>query len=94
MLSVLPMFERVRTLLWTRATIKGVGPAAIRVLAISLVRIAPHALPDPCATAIFVVTLIAVFGWRIGVIKLMVAGAGLGVLRSRLLSLAGIRATF
>jgi chromate transporter len=94
MLSVLPMFERVRTLVWIGAAMKGVGPAVIGVLAVSLVQMAPHALPDPFATVIFVGTLIALLGWRIGVIKLMMAGAGLGVLRSRLLSLLGIRATF
>jgi hypothetical protein len=66
----------------------------IGVLAVSLVRMAPHALPDPLATAMFLGTLIALLSWRIGVVKLMMAGAGLGVLRSRLLSLPGIRATF
>ena len=72
MRSVLPMFERVRTLLWTRATMQGVGPAVLGVLAVSL----------------------AMRGWRIGVITLMTVGAVLGILRNRLLSLPGIRATF
>ena len=93
-LSVLPMFERVRTLVWTKAAMKGVGPAVIGVLAVSLVQMAPHALPDPLAVAIFIGTLIALFTWRIGAIKLMMAGAGVGVLRSRLLSLPGVGATF
>jgi chromate transporter len=93
MLSVLPMFERVRTLVWTKAAMKGVGPAVIGVLAVSLVQMAPHALPDPLAVAIFIGTLIALFAWRIGAIKLMMAGAGVGVLRSSLLSLPGVRAT-
>jgi chromate transporter len=93
MLSVLPMFDRVRTLVWTRAALKGVGPAVIGVLAVSLVRMAPHALPDVLAIAMFVGTLIALLAWRIGVLKLMLAGAALGVLRSRLLALPGVRAT-
>jgi chromate transporter len=94
MLSVLTMFERVRTLVWTRAAMKGVGPAVIGVLAVSLIQMAPHALPDPFAVAMFLGTLIALLGWRIGVIKLMMAGAVLGVLRSRLPSLPGTRAIF
>jgi chromate transporter len=92
MLSVLPMFERVRTLVWTKAAMKGVGPAVIGVLAVSLVQMAPHALPDSFAIAIFVGTLIAILGWRLGAIKLMMGGAVLGVLRSRLTSLPGVRA--
>jgi chromate transporter len=57
-LSILPMFERVRTLVWTKAAMKGVGPAVMGVLAVSLVRMAPHALPDPFAIAILIGTLI------------------------------------
>jgi chromate transporter len=94
MLSVLPMFERVRTLVWTGAAMTGVGPAVIGVLAVSLVRMAPQALPDPFAIGVFMGTLIALRGRRIGVIKLMTAGAGLGALRRLLLSLPGLRATF
>jgi chromate transporter len=92
-LSVLPMFERVRTLVWTKAAMKGVGPAVIGVLAVSLVQMAPHALPDPFAVAMLMGTLIVLLSWRISAIKLMMAGAVLGVLRSRLLSLPGVRAT-
>jgi chromate transporter len=93
MLSVLPMFERVRALVRTRAAMNGVGPAVLGVMAVSLVRMAPHALPDPLAVAMLIGTLTALLAWRTGAMKLMLAGAALGVLRSRLLSLPGIRAT-
>jgi chromate transporter len=93
MLAILPMFERVRTLVWAKAAMRGVGPAVIGVLAVFLVRMAPHALPDPFAVVILMGTLIALLAWRLGAMKLMMAGAGLGVLRSRLLSLPGARAT-
>jgi chromate transporter len=93
MLSVLPMFDRVRMLKWTRAALKGVGPAVIGVLAVSLVRMAPHALPDHLAVAMLIGTLTALLAWRTGAMKLMLAGAALGMLRSRLLSLPGVRAT-
>jgi chromate transport protein ChrA len=39
----------IRKLAWTRAVLKGMGPAVIGILAVSLVRIAPYALPDPVA---------------------------------------------
>jgi chromate transporter len=93
MLSVLPMFERVRALVWARAAMNGVGPAVLGVMAVSLVRMAPHALPDPLAVAMLIGTLTALLAWRTGVMKLMLAGAALGVLRSRLLALPGVRAT-
>ncbi len=91
MLSVLPMFERVRRLVWTTAALKGVGPAVRGMLAVSLIQIAPHALPDALAIAMLMGMLIALLAWRIGALKLMMAGAIVGVLRSRLMSLPGIR---
>ena len=93
MLAILPMFERVRTLVWVKAAMRGVGPAVMGVLAVFLVRMAPHALPDPFAVAILMGVLIALFAWRIGAMKLMMAGAGMGVFRSRLCSLPGVSAT-
>lgn len=92
MLAILPVFERVRTLAWTRAAMRGVGPAVIGVMTIFLVRMAPHALPDPLAIAILMGTLIALLAWRIGALKLMGTGAVVGVLRNRLLPLPGVRA--
>lgn len=91
MLSILPAFERARKLVWTKAAMKGVGPAVIGVLAVSLLQMAPHALPDPIAAGLFVGTVVAMLAWKVGAIKLMVLGAVLGVVRERLLSLPGIR---
>jgi hypothetical protein len=64
------------------------------VMAVSLVQMAPHALPDPFAVAIFVGTLVAVMAWRIGVIKLLLGGAVLGMVRSRVIALPGVKAAF
>lgn len=82
----------MRGLVWIKAALKGIGPAVIGVLAVSLLQMAPHALPDLFAIAILVATVIALLAWRIGSAKLMVAGAVLGILRSRLPSLPGLRA--
>ena len=92
MLSILPVFDRVRKLVWTRAAMKGIAPAVIGVLAVSLSQLAPHALPDAFAIIIFAAAVIALLVWRIGAVKLIVAGSILGVLRSRLLSIPGARA--
>lgn len=91
MLSILPMFERARKLKWTRAAMKGVAPAVIGVLAVSLMRMAPHALPDPFAAGIFAATIGAMLAWNAGAIRLMVLGAALGIVRDRLYSLPGAK---
>ena len=83
MLAVLPVLERVRKLAWTRAVMKGMGPAVIGVLGVSLFGIAPHALPDLFAVAMLVATVIVLSVARIGAVRLMIAGSVLGVLRSR-----------
>ena len=92
MLALLPVFERVRTLAWTKAAMRGVGPAVMGVLVMFLVRMAPHALPDPLAVAVLIGTLLALLAWRLSVLQLMGAGAVVGVLRSSVRAWPGLRA--
>ncbi len=66
---------------------KGMGPAVIGVLAVSLFRLAPHALPDAFAVVVLVATVGALSFFQLGAIKLVLAGSVLGVLRSRLFGL-------
>jgi chromate transporter len=82
MLAILPVLERVRRLTWTRAVMRGMAPAVVGVLAVSLFRLAPHALPDPFAVAILAVSLVAAIVYRLGTIRLMLAGSILGALRT------------
>jgi chromate transporter len=89
-LPILPVYERVRKLVWATAAMKGIGPAVIGILAVKLVQMAPHALPDSAAVAILIATVIVLLMSRIGVVKTMVAGSVLGVLRSRFFSLPGV----
>jgi chromate transporter len=90
-LAILPIFDRVRTLGWITAAMRGVGPAVSGMFAVTLARMAPPALPDLWALALLVVTVIALVVWRIGAIKLLCGGAIVGVLRSRLAALRGVR---
>jgi chromate transporter len=91
MLTILPAFERVRQLMWTKAAMKGIGPAVMGVLAVSLLQMAPHAVPDAFAIALFIGSVAALVAWQVGAIKLMILGASLGVLRDRILALSGVR---
>ena len=89
MLALLPVLDRVRAYTWTRAVLRGMGPAVVGILAVSLFRLAPHALPDALAIVIFAGTVTCLLVWRAAAIKLMIAGALVGILRSRLASLFG-----
>jgi len=92
MLAILPVLDRVRKVAWMRAAMKGMGPAVIGILAVSLVKLAPHALPDPFAIVILIATLAALLYSKIGTVKLILAGGVLGVLRSRVSSIPGVKA--
>jgi hypothetical protein len=73
---------------------KGIGPAVMAILAVKLVQMAPHALPDSVAVAVLIATVIALLMSRIGALKIMFAGSVFGVLRSRFFSLPGVGQTF
>jgi len=92
MLAILPAFDRVRKLLWTRAALRGIAPAVIGVLAVSLVRLAPHALPDVFAIATLLATVVVLMVWRVATLKVLFLGAVLGIVRNRLFSLPGAKA--
>jgi chromate transporter len=87
MLAIMPMFDRVRTLVWTKAALQGIGPALIGVIGVSLVQMAPHAVPDPFAIAMLIATVVALIVWRFSAFKLIIAGAVFGLLRSYWFSL-------
>jgi chromate transporter len=83
-LAVLPVLDRVRALAWVRAVMEGMGPAVIGVLAVALVRLAPHAVPDVPAAVVLALTVAALLLSRFGPFRLMLAGGLAGVLRERL----------
>jgi chromate transporter len=83
MLALLPAFDRIRSLAWARAVIQGIIPGVIGVMAVVLVRITPHAAPDPPAIVALVVTTAVLLVWRIAPLKAMAAGAVFGIVRDR-----------
>jgi chromate transporter len=84
MLSVLPVFDRVRTAAWARAVLQGIGPAVIGVLAVSLAHLAPHAVPDAFAALLLVLTVVALLAVRLAPLPTVLGGAVVGLVRSRL----------
>ena len=91
MLAILPVFDRARTLRWTRAALRSIAPAVIGVLVVSLARLAPHAVPDAFALATLAATVVVLMLWRVNTIKVMLGGVVLGIARSRLLSIPATR---
>ncbi len=81
MLALLPAFERVRNLAWARAVIQGIVPGVVGVMAVALLRLAPHAAPDAPAIAVLVVTAVALVVWRLAPLKVMGGGTVFGILR-------------
>jgi len=66
MLAILPVLDRVRQMAWVKATMKGMAPAVISVLAVSLIRLSPAAVPDPFALLILIGTIAATLALRVG----------------------------
>jgi len=84
-LILLPLFDRVRTLGWMIAAMKGIGPATIGVLSVSLAQLAPHAVTDYFTLFILLSTVLLILLWKIGSIKMMLGGAIMGILQKRVL---------
>ena len=91
MLAILPAFDRVRTLGWTKAVLRGVVPAVIGVMTIALSRLTPAAAPDLPAVIVLVAAVAVLFLAELAPVKAMLGGAVLGVLRGRLAELSIVK---
>ena len=90
MFALLPMFERVRGIIWAKAALHGMVAGVIGVLAITLTRLVPHAVVDPFSGVIFVGAVTALLFWRVPPLPMVVSGAALGIVRRRLIAALGI----
>jgi chromate transporter len=79
-LSILPLVRGMQDLQWLRAFMRGVGPAVIGALAVSLVQMAPHAAPDVFTWCVLALTIAIMLFYKIGTMTVMAGGAGLGLL--------------
>ena len=91
MLAILPAFDRVRTLAWTKAVLQGVVPAVIGVMTIALSRLTPAAAPELPAVIVLVAAVAVLFLAELAPVKAMLGGAVLGVLRGRLAELSIVK---
>ena len=80
-LSILPLLSKMQDLQWLKAFMRGVGPAVIGALAVSLVQMAPHAAPDPLTWFLLALTVLLMLLRNVGPLPLMFGGALIGLLR-------------
>jgi len=80
MLTVLPLLRKLRDLQWLKAFMRGIAPAVIGALAVSLLQMAPHAAPDLFTWCVLVLTIAIILLRNIGPLPLVSGGALLGLL--------------
>jgi chromate transporter len=79
-LSVLPFLDRVRELAWVKAAMRGITPAVVGTIAVTILQLAPHAAPDAFSTVVLAVTVAVLLAWRLPVISLVLGGGLIGIL--------------
>ncbi len=82
-LSILPLLRRMKDLQWLRAFMRGVAPAVIGALGVSVVQMAPHAAPDIFTWCLLGGTIAIVLLSKLGPLPLMAGGGALGFLPLR-----------
>ena len=83
-LSTIPVLDRVKRIAGTRAALRGIGPAVIGMIAVTLVRMVPSAVLDVPTALLSVLTVLAIVVWRLSPLPLIATGGVLGaVLRAR-----------
>jgi chromate transporter len=79
-LSILPLLSKMKDLQWLKAFMRGIGPAVIGALAVSLVQMAPHAAPDPFTWFLLALTVLLMLLRNVGPLPLMFGGTLVGLL--------------
>jgi len=79
LLPVMPVWERFKDLLWIKAAMRGIAPAVIGCLVITLGQLLPHAAPNTFAQLVLLATAFALIRWRIGPLPLIVAAGVLSI---------------
>lgn len=79
MLALFPLLRRYGDLQWLKAAMRGIGPAVIGALALSLGELAWHTASDVMAATLIAGSCAAILWRNIGAVKLIAAGAVIGV---------------
>ena len=74
MLSILPVFERIKRITWMKAALKGISPAVIGMIAVAMLQMLPKAVPDWLTGVLLITTIALMLRWRSGPLPLMLGG--------------------
>lgn len=80
MLSVLPVLNRIRELIWIKAAMRAISAAVIGIISVSLMQMAPHAAPDAFTVMLMVLTIAGMLIWSLAPLPLMLGGGLIGVI--------------
>lgn len=80
MLSVLPVLNRIRELIWIKAAMRAISAAVIGIISVSLIQMAPHAAPDAFTVMLMVLTVAGMLLWSLAPLPLMLGGGLIGVI--------------
>ena len=80
MLSILPVLNRIRELIWIKAAMRAIGAAVIGIISVSLIQMAPHAAPDAFTIMLMVLTVAGMLIWSLAPLPLMLGGGLIGVI--------------
>jgi chromate transport protein ChrA len=80
LMSILPWLERFRALKWVRAAMRGVSPAVVGAIGLTVVHLAPPAAPDAFTGLLFVVTFSGLLLWQMPAVPAAVGGGLIGIL--------------
>jgi chromate transporter len=85
MLSILPVLDRVRRLAWVKAAMKGITPAVVGAIGVTIIQLVPHAAPDLFTGVLLALTVMALLAWRLPVLSVVAGGGLIGIVaRSKL----------
>jgi chromate transport protein ChrA len=79
-MSILPWLERFRALKWVRAAMRGVSPAVVGAIGLTVLHLAPTAAPDAFTGLLFVATFVGLLLWQMPVVSAAVGGGLIGIL--------------
>lgn len=79
MLSVLPVLNRFRELVWIKAAMRAISAAVIGMISVSLMQMAPHAAPDTFTIMLMLLTIAGMLIWSLAPLPLMLGGGLIGV---------------
>lgn len=78
MLSILPVFERIKRITWMKAALKGISPAVIGMIAVAMLQMLPKAVPNWLTGGLLVAVIALMLLRRNGPLPLMLAGGAVG----------------